>query len=387
VLPYLQEAALTPGQRRRLRELRPPRFTAEPEPDDAVEDAVDVASSPDERFDLAALRSAAATAAGVEAPPLLKLRRITLGSILRVVLPAFAVVTLISGLAGLDFSELLDQLGEASWWLVVAGFVATQIPRITQAISTLGAAPVPLPLGPVYALQLAVSYVNIAIPTSAARIAVNIRFFQRHGVPPGAALAAGAVDGFAGFVVQAVTLSVLILFTSASLDVDFAGAAGTASRLLVVVAVIAGVALAAVAVTRRLRRFVFGWVRRLRREALNGIRSLRSPRRLAMLFGGNLASEVLFALALGTFTRAVGYPIDLGELLLVNISVALLAGLLPVPGGIGVTEGGLTYGLVLAGMPEGVAFAAVLMYRLSSFYLPPIWGYFAMRWLERNEHL
>jgi len=29
----------------------------------------------------------------------------------------------------------------------------------------------------------------------------------------------------------------------------------------------------------------------------------------------------------------------------------------------------------------------VLLYRLASFYLPPVWGYFAMRWLERRGHL
>ena len=77
----------------------------------------------------------------------------------------------------------------------------------------------------------------------------------------------------------------------------------------------------------------------------------------------------------------------LDELLLINISVGLLAGLMPVPGGVGVAEGGLTFGLVQAGVPESVAFAAVLMYRLATFYLPPIWGYVALRWLERNEHL
>ena len=77
----------------------------------------------------------------------------------------------------------------------------------------------------------------------------------------------------------------------------------------------------------------------------------------------------------------------LGELLLINISVGLLSGLIPVPGGIGVAEGGLTYGLVLAGVPEEKALAAVLLYRLASFYLPPVWGYFAMRWLERRGHL
>ena len=84
---------------------------------------------------------------------------------------------------------------------------------------------------------------------------------------------------------------------------------------------------------------------------------------------------------------ALGHSVGLGALLLTNISVALLSGLLPVPGGIGVAEGGLTLGLVQAGVPEEAAFAAVLAYRLATFYLPPLWGYVAMRWLERNDHL
>ena len=100
-----------------------------------------------------------------------------------------------------------------------------------------------------------------------------------------------------------------------------------------------------------------------------------------------LATELLFAMALATFCRSLGAPVSLGAVLLVNISVGLLAGLIPVPGGIGVTEGGLTFGLIQAGVPEQVAFPAVLLHRISSFYLPPIWGFFAMRWLERNEHV
>jgi glycosyltransferase 2 family protein len=140
-------------------------------------------------------------------------------------------------------------------------------------------------------------------------------------------------------------------------------------------------------VVRRLRDFVVGWVRQLVTEALVAVRGLRSPRRLAMLLGGNLATEVLFALALGTFVRAFGASVGLGELLLIVIGVSLLAGLMPVPGGIGVTEGGLIYGLIAAGLSEEVAFASVITYRLATFYLPPVWGFFALRWLERNQHL
>jgi uncharacterized membrane protein YbhN (UPF0104 family) len=92
------------------------------------------------------------------------------------------------------------------------------------------------------------------------------------------------------------------------------------------------------------------------------------------LLGGTLVTEALLASALGVFAASLGCRIDFSELLLVNMSVSLLATILPVPGGIGVIEGGLTYGLVGAGMPEETAFAAVLMYRLSTFYLPPSGG-------------
>lgn len=368
VLPVLQTASLTPLQRQALA-------------------ALDDGDGAEDGWDLDDLRTAAAAAAGVEPPELRQLRRITVGSIVRVVLPAIAVVMLISALAGLDLGELVEQLVNATWWLVVAAFLLGQVPRLAQACSTLGAAPVPLPLGPVYALQLATSYVAIALPGTAARVAVNIRFFQRHGVPPGAAIAAGAVDGFSGFIVQIIALVSILLFSSMSLDIEWGSAAGSAGSLLLLVVVIAVAAAAVVLVVPKLRRFVIAWVRRLTGEAWSTLRGLRSPRRLALLFGGNLANEVLFALTLGVFTRAVGYPVELGELLLINISVALLAGLLPIPGGVGVAEGGLTLGLIRAGMPEEVAFGAVLMYRMATFYLPPIWGYFAMRWLERHDHL
>jgi hypothetical protein len=83
----------------------------------------------------------------------------------------------------------------------------------------------------------------------------------------------------------------------------------------------------------------------------------------------------------------LGASLAWNALLFVNVTVSLLAGLLPVPGGVGVVEGGLTLGLTGAGLPEEIAFAAALMYRVATFYLPPVWGFFALRWLERNQHL
>ena len=50
-------------------------------------------------------------------------------------------------------------------------------------------------------------------------------------------------------------------------------------------------------------------------------------------------------------------------------------------------EFGLTLGLTTAGMTPEAAVAAVLLYRISTFYLPPVWGFFAMRFLQRNRYL
>ena len=38
-------------------------------------------------------------------------------------------------------------------------------------------------------------------------------------------------------------------------------------------------------------------------------------------------------------------------------------------------------------MSETAAFATVSCYHLSTFYLASVWGFFALRWLERNRYL
>ena len=43
--------------------------------------------------------------------------------------------------------------------------------------------------------------------------------------------------------------------------------------------------------------------------------------------------------------------------------MALFAGLIPVPGGVGVTEAALTAGFIAVGVPDDIAFSAALCYR------------------------
>ena len=54
---------------------------------------------------------------------------------------------------------------------------------------------------------------------------------------------------------------------------------------------------------------------------------------------------------------------------------------------VGVAELGLTVGLVVAEMPDEAALATAVLYRVATFDVPPVWGFFAMRWLQRNSLL
>lgn len=60
---------------------------------------------------------------------------------------------------------------------------------------------------------------------------------------------------------------------------------------------------------------------------------------------------------------------------------------IPVPGGIGVSEGALVFGLTAFGLSQDVAFAATISYRVATFYLPPVWGWLAMNWLEKRSYI
>jgi uncharacterized protein (TIRG00374 family) len=84
---------------------------------------------------------------------------------------------------------------------------------------------------------------------------------------------------------------------------------------------------------------------------------------------------------------AFGTSLPLATLLVINVSVALFSGIMPVPGGIGVSEGAYVLLLTSAGVDEATAFGVAIAYRICTFYLPPLWGGVALRRLERTGYL
>ncbi len=356
-LPYIQPAALTRSTRRSLKHAK---------------------------IELDALRDRAAAAAGTEPPKLEPLRRVTWSSLLVVALLLFGAWAIIAALSNVGVDTLVQEFQNAEGGWLWAALLVSLLAQVAEAFSTLGACPRPLPLGPVIELQFAIRFIALAVPSSAARVALNVRFFQKAGLSTSPAIAVGLVDSVAGFVVQVLLLVVIWAAGLATLTLSTQGlSVDISSELVIGIVILVVVAVAIAVLVPRIRRLI---APRLR-EAEEALRVVRSPTKVAELFGGNLVAQVILAMVLGGSLRAFGYHLPLADLILVNTLASLLAGILPIPGGIGVMEAAIAYGLVAAGIPESTAVAAAILYRLITFYLPPIWGAVAMRQLRRKGYI
>ncbi len=335
------------------------------------------------------LRMQLATAVGAEVPELIKLKRMTWWTIIQVVLLVLAAAAIYAGFSEVDWSQVRKDLQSAEWSWIVLGFIFAQLPRLTQAVAMLGAIAARLAFFPVYMKQLATCYLNLAMPSSIARMALSIRFFQCQGLPGVTAVSAGAIDSLANNVIQVLIIVVLLIFGQSSIDLNLSapGSDSGPGHLLWVLLGLLIVSVLVVVLVGRVRRAIMTRVRQWWPEVRDSIVALRASDKLRLLILGNIATELLFSASLAMFVRALGYHIPFGEIVLINESVALLSSFIPVPGGIGVVEYGLTIGLTSAGMSQESALCSVLLYRLSTFYLPPIWGFFAFRWLEKNKYL
>jgi uncharacterized membrane protein YbhN (UPF0104 family)/tRNA A-37 threonylcarbamoyl transferase component Bud32 len=330
------------------------------------------------------LREQLATALDVEEPQPVQLRRVRLRDVFMWALLLLAINVFVSWVMSIDLETFLEDLSNASvGWLLVGLFVV-QFTNLADTVSLMGLVTHPLPFAPTMQFQYATNYIGLAVPSDAGRIALTIRYLQKAGVPTRIAMGQGPFTTVFGYIIDAVLLLVSAQVVGATLelpdDVDFSGFI-TLVTILVVGAVCA---IIAVLVVPKLRQAIVPPVKDTVKELAS---AFTDPGRVVRLLGGITAKKLLFSLTLAATLAAYGEPLPFAAVVFVNIAVSWFAGIIPVPGGIGVAEAGITVGLVAFGVPETTALAIAITNRLLSTYLPTIPGYFMFKRLERNGYL
>lgn len=358
LLPFLESAALSPPARRSLH---------------------------DRKRQLKDLREAGAAWTGVEVPELTQLRRISPSSVVMAVATFVGFYLIVAQFSGVDLWASL-KTAEPAWVLVA--FVISFSPNFFGTITVQGTVAQPLPFGPLLAEQFANNFTGL-IGGTVANTALVIRFFQKQGLAVAVAASSGVMNSLANGMVEVVLILLALVFTNFSFSSDSMG--GGTSDIetyiligIVVIGVLTTVLVLAPKLRATLRRIVGPQVEAAKAN-LRGI--LSDPRKAVRIFGGQLCSQIAYALVIDAALHAYGSSLPLGTIIIINSLASLLGGMAPIPGGLGVIEAGLIAGMTAAGVEQSTAVAATFTARMCTAYLPPIWGWFALSWLRRHDYV
>ncbi len=326
------------------------------------------------------LRSGVAAATGHEEAPLERLVRVRPRTLLMITALVGAFYVLLPQLA--NVGDSFEALGSANWAWLLAAAALSMVTYVAAAVGMIGCVPDPLPFGPTLQAQMASSFVNRVTPANVGGMALNVRYLQKAGLEPAQGVTGVALNSVVGAVVHVVLLVIFFAWAGRSSSGAFKIPAD--SKVLVIIAVVLALAGIVVA-TRRGRRLVKRHVVGFVKQSIRSLAILaRSPAKLAALFGGSAAVTLAYIAALAASLAAFHADVSFAEIGAVYLGASLIAAAAPTPGGLGALEAAVVAGLTGVGVESGVAVAAVLAYRLVTYWLPIVPGWLAFRRLDRR---
>jgi len=310
----------------------------------------------------------------------IKIERIKPRTLLMIVVGTIAAYVLLSQLAQVDLADLVTSASLE--WLAVA-VVAALLTYVGAAWSLTGFVPERIPLPRTMLAQVAGDFATLVSPPTLGAVAINLRFLTKAGLHPALAAASVGVSQVAAFVVYIVLLVGFGIAAGTQSDFTFDPPAWAVIAVIVLVILF----LSAFAVPR-LRRYVFGRVRPLMREVIPRLVTVaQRPLKLLEGIGGNLLLNAAYIVVLLACVRAFDGDLNVAAVAVVYLAGATIGQAAPTPGGLGAVEAALAAGLTAAGLPGGTAVSAVLLYRLVTFWIPTVPGYFAFNWLTKRGYL
>ncbi len=234
------------------------------------------------------------------------------------------------------------------------------------------------------AVQLATSFIGVAMPSTLGYVAVNARYLSRQDVDQRSVTAAVALTQVVNAATTVLMVVVLGLLTGSGVSrVKLVPGADVVTAALVVAGLLALLWL--VPATRaRLRRLVSGYLKGIVPQLLQ---ALSRPLRL----GAGVASSVLLNAAYVTAFLAALHSVGAHPPILATAVVYLIGGAVgaaaPTPGGLGGVEAALAAGLTGIGVPTHQAVPAVLIFRFATFWLPIPIGWISYMALQRTGTL
>lgn len=336
-----------------------------------------------ERNLLDRIRSEIHDRTGADDVPLEQLARVRPRTLVMIVAGTLAFYSLLPQFGNLG--DTIDAFGDVRWGWMPALLAAALAYFVFATVSFLGSVAQPMPIAASVRSQVAAGFAQLVGPASAGKMALAGRFLQRNGLTPAEASASVALNTVAGVVTHLLLMAGFFAWAGGG-SVGGVSLPSVGTLLLVagVAVALLGVALAVPAVRRTVIRPVIDG---LRAAAGYLATVLRSPVRVAALLGGSSLITLSYLLALVFAVEAFGGGIAIAQIGAAYLGAAAIANIAPTPGGIGPLEAAMIAALTGFGLEAGVAISAVLTFRLGTFWLPILPGWFTFMWMERRGEI
>jgi undecaprenyl-diphosphatase len=279
-----------------------------------------------------------------------------------------------------ELSGMLDATAEAQPGWLAACFLAMAATHVGAGIAEMGSVEQSLPFLRTVEVQLAGAAANRLTPAGVGGMGVSVRYLDHQGIDKATAIAAVGLDSAAGIVVHGVLLAVVAFLVRRTRIVPRMRIPDGWPELaaLGAVAVIVGVVLGSKSIRHRLSSI---------RPVLHSLREVVTrPRRAVELFGGSAIITIGNIAAFYVACRSVGVEIGPLKVAAVYLAGSAIASAAPTPGGLGAVEAALVAGLSAVHVHIATAVPAVLIFRVVTFWLPILPGWFVFRSL-RHRHV
>ncbi|WP_326694061.1 lysylphosphatidylglycerol synthase transmembrane domain-containing protein [Streptomyces sp. NBC_01766] len=311
-----------------------------------------------------------------------RLERVKLRTLLTVIAGSIAAYFLFSQLANIPYHNLLSN---TEWGWVAAAVLFSAVSYVAAAMSLTGFVPEKVPFFRAVLAQVAGSFVKLVAPAAVGGVALNTRFLQRAGVRPGLAVASVGASQLFGLGSHILLLMIFGYVTGTEQTPSL-----TPSRTVIAGLLTAAVLVLVVTAVPFLRKFVVTRVRSLFAGVVPRMLDvLQQPRKLLTGIGGMLLLTGTFVMCLDASLRAFGggATISYASIAVVFLTANAVGSAVPTPGGVGAVETALTGALIIAGVDRGTATAAVLLFRLLTFWLPVLPGWLCFNYLTHRGEL
>lgn len=352
-LPALQQVALTPATRRALRR---------------------------NRKVLSQLRELLLPLTPDGQVETIQIERLSVRTLTLIVLLSVGAYVLLTQLASVDLVHLLST---ASWGWAAVALLLSVITYIAATMSLSGFVTDHLSPWRTFLAQVAASFATLVAPPTLGTVAVNVRYLRRSGMNPAVAAASVGVSQAMAFIVHVLLLLGFGFAAGTSRDLHF-----HAPRYALVVGFALLVLVLILLSFRGVRRWTIERVRPIFAQVVPRLANLASrPGRLMVGVAGILLLNLTYATCLVASLLAFGGHVNFAAVTFVYLAGSTLGQAAPTPGGLGAVEAALAAGLTATGIPSGVAISATLLFRLVTFWLPTIPGWFAFNALRRRQAL